>query len=101
MAEKKVRAQKPAIEPEAREKQLARLAYDLAEKQLIAGTASPSVIAHFLRVASKREELEQDTMRANKVLIDSKAESIVREKEVERIVKDAMESMTKYRPSGE
>lgn len=37
----------PAMSPEARENQLISYAVDLAEQQLLDGTASPSVITHF------------------------------------------------------
>lgn len=101
MAEKEKRNSRPAEDPEAREKQLTNLAYNLAEKQLMDGTASPSVIGHFLKIASKRESLEQDIMTSNKILLDAKAQEIFKDRETERVVKEAMEAMTKYRSSSE
>ena len=41
--ERKIR---PALTPEARENQMIALAVDLAEKQLLEGTASSQVITH-------------------------------------------------------
>ena len=38
---------RPALSPEARENQMIALAVDLAEQQLIDGTASAQVITHF------------------------------------------------------
>lgn len=38
---------RPALSPEARENQMIALAVDLAERQLIEGTASSQVITHF------------------------------------------------------
>jgi hypothetical protein len=45
--------------PEAREDELANLAYDLAEDQIRDGTASSQVITHFLKAGSRRERMEQ------------------------------------------
>ncbi len=39
----------PATTPEEREKQVINYAYELAEKQMLAGTASSQVITHFLK----------------------------------------------------
>ena len=40
-------ARRPAITPEARENQMIALAVDLAERQLLEGTASSQVITHY------------------------------------------------------
>lgn len=93
------RTQKPAMTPEGRERQLTSLAYNLAEKQLTDGTASPSVIGHFLKLASKREYLEQEILEKQKTLIEAKANSIHKDREVEELVKSAMNAMNNYRPS--
>ena len=44
-----IRRSPPATTPEARENQLIAKAIDLAEKQLMDGTASSQVITHFLK----------------------------------------------------
>ena len=49
---KKIR---PALTPEARELQMISLAVDLAERQLLEGTASSQVITHYLKLGSSRE----------------------------------------------
>ena len=43
---------RPALTPEARENQLISMAVDLAEQQLIDGTASSQVITHYLKLGS-------------------------------------------------
>jgi len=88
---------KPAMDPEARDKQLTRLAYDLAAKQLQDGTASPSVIGHFLKLASRRENLEQEILEKQMTLIEAKANSIIKDREGENLAKDAIDAMSKYR----
>ena len=47
---------RPALSPEARENQLVSLAVDLAEKQLLEGTASSQVITHYLKLGSTKEK---------------------------------------------
>ena len=57
-------AKKPTVNPhhksmdaDNREQQVIKAAYDLAEKQLMEGTASSSVIVHFLKLGTKKEVL--------------------------------------------
>ena len=52
--QKTVRKIRPALSPEARENQLVSLAVDLAEKQLMEGTASSQVITHYLKLGSTK-----------------------------------------------
>jgi hypothetical protein len=87
---------RPASTPEAREMQLVNLAVNLAEKQLRDGTASPSVINHFLKLASKREVLEREILEKQKNLIEAKAQSISKDKENEQLAKAAIEAMKNY-----
>lgn len=93
------RKSKPAVDPESRERQLINLAVDLAEKQLTEGTAPPSVINHFLKLASKREELERDILEKQAELITSKAKNISKDRDAEELAKAAIEAMKTYKPS--
>lgn len=92
---------KPASSPEAREKQLTRLAVDLAEKQLRDGTASPSIINHYLKIASSRESLERDILEKQAKMIEAKAQNITRDREVEELTKSAIEAMRSYTSSSD
>lgn len=95
------RPKRPAQDPESRERQLTAMAYDLAERQLADGTASPSVIAHFLKVASRRETLEREILERQKTLIEAKADSLFKDRESEQLARDAIEAMRNYRSSDE
>lgn len=86
----------PAQDPVAREKQLINLAVDLAEKQLIEGTASPSVVTHYLKLASTRETLEREILEKQAELIKAKADSISQAKDTEEMVKQAIDAMRTY-----
>lgn len=86
----------PARTPEARERQLISMAMDVAEQQLRDGTASPSVITHFLKLGSERERIEREIMSKQAVLIDAKADSIVSGKRAEELTEKAIEAMKTY-----
>ena len=75
------RRTRPALTPEAREKQLISLAVDLAEQQLRDGTASSQVISHFLKLGSTREELEKERLMEENRLLKAKTEAIQEDKE--------------------
>lgn len=89
---------RPATSPEAREQQLVSLAVNLAEKQLRDGTASPSVINHFLKLASQKERLEREILERQSKLMDAKAKSLDKERETEETAKAAIEAMKRYNP---
>lgn len=91
------RKSKPSQDPESRERQLVNLAVDLAEKQLMEGTASPSVLNHFLKIASKREILERDILEKQAELIKSKAQNISKDRDAEDLAKAAIEAMRSYK----
>lgn len=97
---KKKRTTKAAPTPEAREKQLINLAVNLAEKQLREGTASPSIINHYLKLASKRETLEREILEKQSKLIEAKAANISKDREAEELAKAAIEAMKNYQPGG-
>lgn len=85
-----------AADPEAREKQLSNLAMNLAEQQLRDGTASPSVITHFLKLASTRESVEREALEAQKELVRAKADSIATHSDAEKKAEEALGAFKKY-----
>lgn len=90
---------RPAITTEARENQLIALAIDLAEKQLIEGTASSQVITHYLKLGSTKERIEKEILEKQKELISAKTEAIQSAKTIEDLYKNALEAMSSYRPT--
>lgn len=101
MVEKKVKSQKPANNPEAREKQLINAAVNLAEKQLMDGTASPSIVTHFLKLGTKREILELENLASKAKLQEARAKEIETAKENEELTKMAIEAMKNYSGTSE
>lgn len=90
-----------AKSPTARENQLIALAYDVAEKQLLEGTASAQVISHFLRLGSTNGRLEQDILSEQKKLIRAKAENLEAAKHSEELYANALNAMKKYSGHGD
>ena len=72
------------------------LAVDLAEKQLMEGTASSQVITHYLKMASTRERLENELREKQKELMAAKTEALQSTKRVEELYADAITAMRRY-----
>lgn len=89
---------KPALTPEARDNQMISLATNLAEKQLIDGTASSQVITHYLKLAAtrERERIEKDILEEQKKLVVAKTEAIQSSKRIEELYANAIEAMQLY-----
>jgi len=87
---------RPALTPEARENQMISLAIDLAEKQLIEGTASSQVITHYLKLGSSKEKIEKEILEKQKALIDAKTEALQATKHMEELYQSALDAMKRY-----
>lgn len=87
---------RPALSPEARENQLISRAVDLAEKQLIEGTASSQVITHYLKLGSTKERIEKEILEKQKELISAKTEAMRSAKRVEELYANALNAMRRY-----
>ena len=95
------RKRRPALTPEARENQMSALAVDLAEKQLMEGTASSQVITHFLKLGSSKAELEREKLAMENELIRAKTESIQSQKKMEEVYLNALNAMKRYSGHGD
>jgi hypothetical protein len=89
-------SRRPALDPDAREKQLVNAAVDLAEKQLIAGTASPSVIVHFLKLGTANTELERERLKVSNDLDRAKISAIESTERIEKLYTEAMSAFGRY-----
>ncbi|MCM1524023.1 MAG: hypothetical protein NC120_06155 [Ruminococcus sp.] len=95
---KKIR---PALTPEARESQMISLAMDLAEKQLLDGTASPLVISHYLKLGSTKGDQEIKKLQRENELLRAKTESLESAKRCEELYENALAAIQKYSGNGE
>ena len=92
----KERRIRPGLTPESREDQLVALAINLAEQQLMDGTASSQVISHFLKIGSTKERIEREILKEQKDLIKAKTEILKSEKRTEELYDEAIKAMRRY-----
>lgn len=92
---------RPALTPEAREQRLISLATDLAEQQLMDGTASSQVITHYLKMGSSKEKLEREKLEEENKLLRAKTEAYERTANADEVYKKALEAFTEYSGRGE
>lgn len=87
---------KPAATPDERENQLVALAIELAEKQIREGTVSAQVLAHYVKLGSSRERLEQRRIEAELELAEYKKESMAAAGRMEELYSQAIDAMKMY-----
>jgi hypothetical protein len=91
------RRRKPAQTVEDRENELVKSATDLAAQQLRDGTASPSVITHFLRLGSVREQLERRKLLKENEMMDVKMAAIEASERREQEYAEAINALRRYK----
>lgn len=92
---------RPALTPEAREQQLISLAVDLAEQQLLDGTASSQVLTHYLKLGSLREKLEREKLEEENKLLRAKVDAIKSAEKQEELYAQALRAMSRYSGKGD
>lgn len=95
------RPMRPALTPEARENQIIASAMDLAEKQILEGTASSQVITHFLKLGTVKEKLELEKLKKENQLLEAKTEALESQKRIEELYADAIKAMRTYSGHGD
>ncbi len=78
------------------EDELIALALDQAREQLRNGTASPSTLNYYLKLAGSRERIEREVMEHQIKLLEAKARSIERSETETQAYLDAIEIMKNY-----
>lgn len=92
---------RPALTPESRENQMIALAVDLAEKQMLEGTASSQVITHFLKLGSTKAALEKTKLEYETKMIEAKTESLRAAQHSSELYEEAIEAMRRYSGQGD
>ena len=87
---------KPALNPDDREQQIANAAYNLAEQQILNGTASSQVITHFLKVGSARERYERERLIEENKKLRAQTEALQSAKHIEELYSAAMQVFKGY-----
>ena len=96
-----VRKARPPISQEARENQLISLAVDLAERQLMDGSASSQVITHFLKLGTTRAELEKEKLKRENKVLEAKAKAYESSEEIKTLYENALKAMRDYSGAGD
>lgn len=86
----------PGQTPEERENQLCAEAIDLAERKILDGTASPSIIVHFLKLASTKQQLEVEKLKSETEFLKAKAEAVQANQRSEELYAEAIAAMRSY-----
>jgi hypothetical protein len=94
--ETNLKVEEPALDPEAREQQLIALATNLAEKQLLEGTASSQVITHYLKLGSSLAKLEKERINKDLALKEAKTDAIQSSKRIEELYTEAIALVREY-----
>jgi hypothetical protein len=87
---------RPATTPEGQESHMVAIAVQLAEKQILEGTASAQVISHYLKLGSSREKLEQERLARENELLVAKVEQLASMGRIEELYSDAIRAMNAY-----
>lgn len=96
----KSRKMRPALTTESRENQLISLAVDLAERQLMEGTASSQVITHYLKLGTTVARLEKEKLERENELLKAKTQALKSVEKVEELYENALKAMRSYSGGG-
>lgn len=90
------RREAPGRTVEARENQIARLAYDLAEEKIRKKTASSQEILYFLKMGSTQSQIEKLKLEHETRLLQAKTEALESQKKIEALYSKAIKAMALY-----
>lgn len=96
MAKKEFPKYPPARSIEERENQMINLAVNLAEQQLRDGTASPLIIAHYLKLGTQREINEREKQKEEIKLLRAKTDMIESTKRDEESYNRVIDALKLY-----
>lgn len=86
----------PAKTLEGREDQLIAAAMDLAERRLHEGTASSQEVVHFLKLGSVRNQLEQDKIRHENLVLQTRVKEMEGRASQEELLQRALSAFRGY-----
>lgn len=82
--------------PEGRECQIIAEAYDLAERRILDGSASDSLLKELIKVGSTRERLEREILEKQRDLISAKTDAMKAQKRVDELYAEALDAFKSY-----
>lgn len=86
----------PATTLEGREEQLIAAAMDLVERRISEGTASAQETVHFLKLGSVRNQLEQDKIRQENLVLQTRVKEMESRKSGEEMYTRALNAFRGY-----
>lgn len=86
--------------PESRENQIISAAMNLAEEQILNGTASSQVITHFLKLGSTTARLEKEKLEGENELLKAKVKALESQAHSEELYKNAIKAFQRYSGNG-
>lgn len=86
----------PATTLEGREDQLIAAAMDLVERRIHEGTASAQETVHFLKLGSVRNQLEQDKIRHDNLLLQTRVKEMEGRRSGEDMYEKALQAFRGY-----
>lgn len=87
----------PAMTPEARENQLISTAVNEAERLMLEHKAPPSIIVHYLKLATTKTQLEKEKLENENALLRAKTQALESARHVEELYANAIMAMQSYR----
>ena len=82
--------------PEGRERQIIAEAYDLAERRILDGSASDTLLKELIKVGSTRERLEREILEKQRDLISAKTDAMRAQKRVDELYAEALDAFKSY-----
>jgi dihydroxyacetone kinase DhaKLM complex PTS-EIIA-like component DhaM len=86
----------PATTLEGREDQLIGAAMDLVERRITEGTASAQETVHFLKLGSVRNRLEQDKLRRENEVLETRVREMESRQSSEGLYAEALKAFKGY-----
>lgn len=96
MARSATKPKLPAPNPEIAEQRCIDASFSLALRQLEDGSASPSVITHFLKMGTEKTRLEREKLEKETALLKTREHAIRSAEQTEKIYADAVQAMKIY-----
>lgn len=84
------------LSPEARENEIINKAVALAEKRIDDGTASNTLLIHYLKLATVKSQLDNDVLETKMRLEQAKIEAMESSKRTEELYESVIDAMKRY-----
>lgn len=89
-------ASSPALTPEERESVMIGLTMDLVEQRLRDGSASSSETVHFLKLASSKQQQENEKLKQEVALLKAKTKSLESYENMEKVYTEVLDAFKLY-----